>query len=302
MKDVAGDTDRKELAEALKKHRVVTGNADLADQLASAGERIEVEAGTAIIEQGGHDTDVYLIVEGSFDVVVNGTAIARRFAGDHVGEMAAIQPDQRRSATVKAHENSVIVRLSQAKLAELCDRHPQILRCFATELARRLEQRNSVVAAVREKVGVFIISTAEGAAVARVIEKAFEPDSCKVVVWTNGAFQSSRYAIENLERVLDQSDVAIAIATGDTLAESRDGRECSPRDSLIFELGFLMGRLGRQRAFLVEARGDEVKLAPERAGINTITYKHAEDEDLMPALAPACRRLRDIIRDLGPNR
>jgi CRP/FNR family cyclic AMP-dependent transcriptional regulator len=169
MKDFTGDTDRRELAESLKKHRVVAGNADLADQVASAGERMEIKAGTAIIEQGGDDSDVYFIVKGAFDIVVNGKAIARRFASDHVGEMAAIQPDQRRSATVKAHEDSVVVKLSQPQLAELCDRHPQILRHFATELARRLEQRNSLVSAVREKIGVLIISSAEGVAIARTI-------------------------------------------------------------------------------------------------------------------------------------
>ncbi len=97
MKGLAGDTNRKGLAEALKKHRVVAGNADLAEQLASTGERMEVKAGTAIIEQGGDDSDVYFIVEGSFDVIVNGKAIARRFSGDHVGEMAAI-PRSRISA------------------------------------------------------------------------------------------------------------------------------------------------------------------------------------------------------------
>ena len=302
MKGFAGDSDRRGLAEALKKHRVVAGNADLADQLASAGDRIEVKAGTAIMDQGGNDTDVYLIVEGSFDVVVNGATIARRFAGDHVGEMAAIQPDQRRSASVKAHEDSVVVKLSQAKLAELCDRHPQILRCFAAELARRLEQRNALATAVREKLGVLIISSAEGGPIARAIGKAIEQDSCKVVVWTDGAFHSSHYAIESLERALDQSDVAIAIAAGDGLAESRDGRKCSPRDSIIFELGFFMGRVGRHRTFLVEPRNEEVKLPPEGAGINVITYKHVQGEDLARALAPACQRLRDIIRDLGPNR
>ncbi len=302
MKDFTGDTDRRELAESLKKHRVVAGNADLADQVASAGERMEIKAGTAIIEQGGDDSDVYFIVKGAFDIVVNGKAIARRFASDHVGEMAAIQPDQRRSATVKAHEDSVVVKLSQPQLAESCDRHPQILRCFATELARRLQQRNSLVSAVREEIGVLIISSAESVAIARTIENAFEHDPFKVVVWTNGAFRASHYSIDSLESALDQSDIAIAIADSGAAPENLATETCSPRDDVIFELGFFMGRLGRHRTFLVEPRGEEVKLPPGFAGINTITYKCSERGNLTHALTPACNRLREIIRDLGPNR
>jgi CRP/FNR family cyclic AMP-dependent transcriptional regulator len=303
MKDrFTGDTVRRRLVESLKKHRVVAGNADLAEHTASMGELIDVKAGTAIIEQGGDDTDVYLIVEGSFDIVVNGKSIARRIPGDHVGEMAAIQPNQRRSATVMAHEDSVALKLSQPKLTELCDRHPQILRCFATELARRLEQRNSLVTAVSEKIRVLIISSGEGVAVARTIEKAFEHDSFNVVVWTEGGFRASHYAIESLERALDQSDVAIAIAEGDDVTAAGSEQGCSPRDKVIFELGFLMGRLGRQRTFLVEPRDEKVKLPSDLAGINTITYKHSEAKGLTQALTPACNRLRDVIRDLGPHR
>jgi CRP/FNR family cyclic AMP-dependent transcriptional regulator len=302
MKGLAGDAEQRGLADALKKHRVVAGNTDLAEQLASAGERMEVKAGTAIIEQGGDDSDVYFIVEGVFDVMVNGKAIARRFAGDHVGEMAAIQSDQRRSATVKAHEDSVVVKLTQPQLAELCDRHPQILRSFATELARRLQQRNSLVTAVREKIGVLIVSSAEGVAIARAIENAFEHDPFQVVVWTEGAFRSSHYSIDSLEHALDQSDVAIAISESDDTPENQKEQACPSRDNVIFELGFFMGRLGRHRTFLVEPRGEEVELPSCLAGINTITYKRRDSGDLTHALAHTCNRLREIIRDLGPNR
>ncbi len=173
---------------------------------------------------------------------------------------------------------------------------------FAAELARRLEQRNSLVSAVREKIGVLIVSSPGGVAVARAIENAFELDPFHVVVWTESGFRSSHYSIDNLEHALDQSDVAIAIADGDDASEKQKNQACSPRDNVIFELGFFMGRLGRHRTFLVEPRREEVKLPSNLAGINTITYRCSERGDLPHALAHACNRLREAIRDLGPNR
>jgi len=302
MKDrFEGSAGRRILLETLKEQKLIAGNTELADQVASIGELVDVEAGATIIEQGNDDNDVFLIVAGSFDIVVNNRLVAKRFCNDHVGEMVAIQPTQRRSATVVARENAVVVKLPEHQFADLINKYPQIVRYIAKELARRLEQRNALVTAVSEKIRVFIISSAEALEIARTIQNAFDHDPFNVAVWTDGVFRASHYSIESLERALDQSDVAIAVAQPDDITESRGQRLATPRDNVIFELGFFMGRLGRHRALLVEPRGEEIKLPTDLAGINTITYRY-DAADLTRSLATACNRLRDIIRDLGPNR
>lgn len=297
----AGETGRRILLEVLKDQKLIAGNAELADQVASIGELIDVKTGTAIIEQGADDNDVYLILLGSFDIVVNNRVVARRFANDHMGEMVAIQPTQKRSATVVAREEAVVVKLLEPQFAELSAKYPQILLYIARELARRLEQRNALVTSVSERIRVFIISSAEAIEIARTIQNAFDHDPFSVSVWTDGVFRASHYAIESLERALDQSDVAIAVAQPDDITESRGELRATPRDNVIFELGFFMGRLGRHRALLVEPRGEEISLPSDLAGINTITYRY-DASDLTRSLATACNRLREIIRDLGPNR
>jgi len=302
MKDrFAGSVGRRILLETLKEQKLIAGNTELADQVASIGELVDVEAGATIIEQGNDDNDVYLIVAGSFDIVVNNRLVAKRFCNDHVGEMVAIQPTQRRSATVVARENAVVVKLPEPQFADLINKYPQIVRYIAKELARRLEQRNALVTAVSEKIRVFIISSAEALEIARTIQNAFDHDPFNVTVWTDGVFRANHYSIESLERALDQSDVAIAVAQPDDITESRGERLATPRDNVIFELGFFMGRLGRHRALLVEPRGEEIKLPTDLAGINAITYRY-DAADLTRSLATACNRLREIIRDLGPNR
>jgi predicted nucleotide-binding protein len=302
MKDrFMGESGARILFETLKEQKMVAGNTELAEKIASTGVLVDVSAGAKIIEQGGEDNDLYLIVAGSFDVLVNGRVINRRIPNDHFGEMAAIQPTQRRAATLQAREDSVVVKLTEPQLAELGEQYSQVWLCFAKELARRLEQRNALVNSVSDKIRVFIISSAEALEIARTVQNAFDHDPFTVTVWTDGVFRASHYAIESLERALDQSDVAIAVAQPDDITESRGQRRATPRDNVIFELGFFMGRLGRHRALLVEPRGEEISLPSDLVGINTITYRY-DAADLTRSLATACNRLREIIRDLGPNR
>jgi predicted nucleotide-binding protein len=108
---------------------------------------------------------------------VNGRVVAKRIARDHVCEMAAIQPTQRRSATVLATEDSVVCKLTEAQLTDLAQHHPTIWRSFARELAGRLEQRNAFVTSTRDKIRVFIICSAEALPIGRAIQNAFSHDS-----------------------------------------------------------------------------------------------------------------------------
>jgi predicted nucleotide-binding protein len=294
-----GEGGRRNLIEALRNQKIVAGDAGLAEQIADLGILSEVGPGTTIIEQGAEDTDIYLIIVGAFDVIVNGRKVNRRFANDHVGEMAAIQPTQRRSATLVSTEKSVLCKLTEQQLTELGRQYSDIWRLIAKELARRLEQRNVHVTATHDKIRIFIISSAEALEIARTIQNAFEYDFT-VVVWTDGVFRASWYPIESLERQLDQSDFAIAVAQPDDITLSRGGSSPTARDNVIFELGLFIGRIGRQRSFLVEPRGEEVKLPSDLSGITALPYRY-DPANLAASLGPACNRIRAIIKDLGPN-
>ena len=87
--------------------------------------------------------------------------VAGRFPNDHVGEMVAIQPTQRRSASAVAREDAVVLKLPEPQFVELASKYPQMLLYIAKELARRLEQRNAFLTSVSERIRVFIISSAE---------------------------------------------------------------------------------------------------------------------------------------------
>lgn len=146
----SGERGNQVLFETLCEQKIVAGDHGLAKRILERCAPVGVPARTSIIEQGTSTNDLHLIVAGTFDIAVNGRRAARRFAGDHVGEMSAVQPTQRRSATVTAEEEAVVVTLTEAQLLELAQAFPQIWRVIAKELARRLEQRNRLVTMGRD--------------------------------------------------------------------------------------------------------------------------------------------------------
>lgn len=296
-----GDAGRRLTVEALINQKLVGGNRALAELLAEKIEVLEVNAGNFLIEQGASDNQVYLIFAGAFDVVVNKRRVGRRFPNDHVGEMAAIEPSQPRAASVVATETSVVARLAETDLADISQHYPEIFRCIARELSKRLYQRNVHVGAARDRIKVFVISSVESLGIARAIQNAFAHDDFITTVWTDGVFRITNYPLQSLLDAVDDSDFAIAIAHADDTAFYRDQQWPIPRDNVVFELGLFMGRLGQDRAILVEPRDRDIKLPSDLAGITTVNYRYEPDVDVASFIAPACNQLRDHILRLGPN-
>ncbi|MCP1556785.1 UNVERIFIED_ORG: CRP/FNR family cyclic AMP-dependent transcriptional regulator [Methylobacterium sp. SuP10 SLI 274] len=296
-----GDRGQKHLVEEIARQRLVNGTPGLAEALVEVGHLTRVAPGTSIIQQGGTDNDLFFIVVGDFEVVVNDHRVSMRGRGDQIGEMAAIAPFQARAATVTATTEAVVLKVTEAEFSTVADQYPEVWRRMAQELARRLEQRNALIRPANEKPRVFLFSSSEALPVARAIENALANDPFLTVVWANGVFKVTNYTLETLEEELRQSDFAVAVAHPDDKTEVRDEEWPTPRDNVVFELGFFMGSLGRQRAILMEPASTKLKLPSDLAGITTIKYQFKPSSDIGALMGPACNTLRDHIMRLGRN-
>jgi len=297
----SGDSGRRLRVDAFKNQTLVAGNNELAEKLADIAELIEVAPGTSIIRQDDYTNDIFFILVGSFSVIVNGREVATRGSGDHVGEMGAIEPTQRRAATVTATHNSLVAKVGEAEFDCLGKQYPELYKSIAQNLARRLLQRNRLVKPIHDRVRIFLICSVEALPVARLIHSGLQHDPFDVIIWSEGVFKVTNYTLETLEGEVDQADFAIAVAHCDDIAEIREKEWPVPRDNVIFELGLFMGRLGRARAILMEPREDKVKLPSDFAGITTIGYRYVPGKDEASHIAPAVNALRTHIQALGPQ-
>ena len=257
--------------------------------------------GTAIIEEAAPDNDVYFILAGRVSIRVGGREVAVRTTGQHIGEMAVVDPGQPRSASAVADDDVVAARVSASTFIDLADANPRLWRNIARGLAKRLRQRNRFVPSVNPRPVLFVGCSTEALPVAQAVQSALDHDPIVVKVWTDDIFEASRFPIESLERELHRVDFAALVLSPDDKVVSRDIVTDAPRDNIVFELGLFMGALGHVRTFLVYPRGIDVKIPTDLKGITALTYEPGPQCGLVSAIAPACRQLRKQVLTAGPR-
>lgn len=294
-----GAEGRRRLAGVLRDQRLVNGDAVIAARLADIADVVAAPAGQVLISQTGTDTDVYFIIDGDLSIQVNGREIARRGKGQHVGEMAAIDPTARRSASVVCVRESVVARVRQPAFIELADDSPRLWQAIAIQLAERLRQRSAHVKDRRVRPHIFVGSSSESLAIAEAMRDGLLDPDMEVQLWTTGVFELSHFVVEDLERQVGESDFAALIIGPDDKVQSRGVNADAPRDNVVFELGLFMGALGHRRTFIIAPKGKAIKLPTDLLGLIHAPYDDGPPETLAQRMVEPCKRIREAIAQLG---
>ena len=85
-----------------------------------------------------------------------------------------------------------------------------------------------------------------------------------------------RGTLESLVDALESYDFAVLVLTADDLIVSRGVEQNSARDNVLIELGLFIGKLGRQRTFLLVPKESNVKIPSDLAGITFATFSMPE--------------------------
>ena len=298
MKERFEGDGRPLLIAALRRQDFAESDVNIAEALCAVGTLIEVKPGEDIIVQGQADNEIYLLVAGVVGIIVNGAQVATRKAGQHVGEMAAIEPSLLRSATVRVLEAVVALKITSADFMKVGERFPQIWLLLAQELSKRLHQRNSSIFLPNPAPKLFIMSSSEAKKVAEALRAGLEHDVFSKV-WDDGVFFAGGYPLEALETQVNESDFAVAIAEPDDITESRGVRSPTVRDNVLFELGLFMGKLTRYRTILIHPKIKDLKLPSDLQGLTLIPYEPGDELTISARIATVCDKVREVVKRLG---
>jgi CRP/FNR family cyclic AMP-dependent transcriptional regulator len=292
---------KRKLIEKLLEQYLINGDNTIATAVAKVIQLKSLKKDKKLTVQGGNDNEIYFILSGSVSINVNQRVIASRSNGEHVGEMAMMDSTARRSATVVANEDIIVAKMTEWQFTKLAKTYPVLWQRMATNLVKRLKERNKFQTIPRSEPTIFIGSSSEGLKIAQSINKYLL--GCPVVpkIWTNGVFEASKTAIEDLMKINSESDFAIIILTPDDITKSRSNKKAAPRDNVIFELGLFFGGLGRERTYLISPKGLDIKIPTDLLGVTRLEYQKQGRGTLAKRLSKVKKEIYQLINKYGPR-
>jgi hypothetical protein len=142
---------------------------------------------------------------------------------------------------------------------------------------------------------VFISSSVEGLPIAEELGRLLHPIAdCNV--WASSVFNPGITAIESLTEAVGLADFGIIVLTTDDRTQSRGETFHSPRDNLLFELGFLAGAIGISRTiFVVVGEPPRLKLPSDLSGVLYLTVS----TDTPSGMVHAAHAIEEAIHNIG---
>lgn len=148
---------------------------------------------------------------------------------------------------------------------------------------------------------LFVGSSGEAIGVCHAIQAELDRD-LDVKVWNQDVFRLSYGTLDSLLEELDSSDAGAFVLRPDDITTSRGESTRTVRDNVLFELGLFIGRLGRDRTFMVTPKGAQLRLPSDLLGLTTAEYDADRfDRDERAAVGPACSRIREALKAAKPR-
>jgi predicted nucleotide-binding protein len=156
------------------------------------------------------------------------------------------------------------------------------------------------VAREHRKPFLFVGSSVESLKYAYAVQENLDHDAL-VKVWPQGVFNIASYGLESLLSAAGAHDFGVFIFAPDDLVVIRGKKHQAVRDNVLFELGLFMGRLGRERTFVLAPERGNLHLPSDLLGWNVARFD-SRRKDIAAALGVACNKVRIEIQRLGRYR
>lgn len=141
---------------------------------------------------------------------------------------------------------------------------------------------------------VFVASSGEAERLAQAIQQNLK--GVEVTVWTQDAFRIGHTIIDELNRNLQGADFGIFVFAPDDMVTIHGRKQQAVRDNVLLELGMFIGRLGKERSFIVRPKGGDMRLPTDLLGVITARYDQERAmREPAAALGSACTQIADAI-------
>jgi hypothetical protein len=144
---------------------------------------------------------------------------------------------------------------------------------------------------------IFIGSASEARELMQALSLLIHKDGWAITKpWHYATFDPGKPFLASLSENTANIDIAVILYTGEDKVTSRHVTMASPRDNVVFELGYFIARLGADRVFVV-CPANIPKIPSDYAGYGLITF-HPSDGDPDEMMTPVAQELERQFRKL----
>lgn len=174
------------------------------------------------------------------------------------------------------------------------DTRKSILEVLDTKYARYLSGLRGVLdeAEAMMTPSVFIGSSSIVLPFAEGVQRHLSQQFACTLWKDNPTFALNRSTLDGLFLAIEEYDFGVFVLGPDDDVQKGKKRALASRDNVIFELGLFLGKLGRKRVFIIQARKRDI--LSDLQGIITARFD-AGAKDVHAALGPACTQVRTKI-------
>jgi len=116
---------------------------DMVDEVIARGSTVQVDPGVPMVRQGDASSGMYLLIDGSAEVTVDGREVGSLKTGDYFGEMSLIDGSTRSATVTSGPDGATAFRLSPVAFTDLISQHPHTAMLLLKGLVARVRRLES---------------------------------------------------------------------------------------------------------------------------------------------------------------
>jgi hypothetical protein len=130
---------------------------------------------------------------------------------------------------------------------------------------------------------IFIASSSTALLYAKQLGELLKKDQRLLpVVWdeSGAVFDIAKTYIESLVDALSDFDYAVMVFHPDDSGVIKGEQIATTRDNVVFEYGLFIGKLGRDKCYIVQPKNINLRIPSDLMGVNNAQYEYQETQDL----------------------
>lgn len=292
-----GAAGRRTLSRDLRRMILLEGSKVIAAEVAESAEVLHTEKGDTLIQEGDDDHDIYFVLSGRLQVSIRDREFAVIGPGAHVGEIALVNPNADRCATVRALQDTVTARLSAVAFKSIAERHQALWRRMSQVLGNHLSWNNQFLKRPNARPRVLVCASEIGLPFALAM-KTQAADDAKIPAWTvETRCIETPDSLQPLQQALSEADLGVIVIAPGDLEFHADGGTLARK--VFLQCGICLGALGETRSIVVQPSDLSEDSPAAILGLTPLTYRLEPHEALRSDIESICSQLQAAITDLG---